>query len=248
MHQEHHHLAGDRAGGDPQDERPGPAPGIGDQHRVGEHQDDRRDHRVLGGRDERCLVSACGPREHHVVLPDRQDGRHDAEDRDLGLLQPAGGERPGEGEQAEDERQGQDRDDLQLPRDVAADQGVANLDQGQAGREEEDGRSKADPEQGVRFVREQSHLTPQQSSHRVIQGPGRSPESVSSLRRRRGRFSPLDDDLGRRSCLASDPLRKLAHLDGDGVRVSRVCGPHVPGQSRRDPRDSTDPRGARLHR
>ena len=105
--------------------------------------------------DERCLVSACSPREHHVVLPDRQDRRHDAEDRDLGHLQPAEGERSGEGEHAEDERQGQDRADLQLPWDVAADQGIANLDQGQAGRGEEDGGSKADPEQGVRFVREQ---------------------------------------------------------------------------------------------
>ena len=37
--------------------------------------------------------------------------------------------------------------DLQLPPDVATDQGVANLDQGQASRKEKDGRSKADPEQ-----------------------------------------------------------------------------------------------------
>ena len=130
MHEEHHYLAGGRAGGNPQYQRPGPAPGIGDQHRVGEHQDDRPDHRVLGGRNERCFVSAYSPREHHVVLPDRQDGRHDAEDRELGLLQPPVRERSGEGEQAEDERQAQDRDNLQLPWDVAADHGIANLDQG----------------------------------------------------------------------------------------------------------------------
>jgi len=39
--------------------------------------------------------------------------------------------------------------------DVAADQGVADLDQGQASREEKDCRSKADPEQSVRFLRKQ---------------------------------------------------------------------------------------------
>ena len=89
-----------------------------------------------------------------MILPERLDARGDAEDRDLGLFQSSSGKGNGEGEQAGDERHGQERDDPELPREGAAEtnQGLTDLEEDEADPEEEGGRAEPDPEERIRFL------------------------------------------------------------------------------------------------